>query len=529
MTTPKDPKKGATPSSGGPKAPDAKSTPPAGDKAAETPRPFAEMSGVNDAIAKERGTATPPPPKAAAKPAPKAETKSAAKAEAKPAAKPAAPAKPTPSAASKPVPTAAPKPAPTPTPPPAPSRGPGLVTTGIVALIAGGLGGVFGAPYVQPLLAPEGAPTLETLEGRVSTLETAEPPAPVAAADPELQTQVEALAAEVTALSGAPTVDLATLEERIGTLEQASEVTAGGDGAAAALGALTARLEALETAEPEVSAETLAEVVARIEALETAEPEVTGDTVDAVAARVEALETAEPDVTGAEVAGIASRVETLESAPEAATAEALGALDARLSAMESQLAEASARADQAEALLAEARAEAQVLARKVDIAAAAETLSGQLTAGEPFADTLATLTELAQAEAPAGLTAAAGGVATTEALAEAFDPLAQRALRAEIAAEAEEGALGQATAWFQSQVVARPAGAREGEDTASRLSRIAALLEDGDAVTALAEADMLADAPREALGGWLEDLRLRAVAEADLAVWLADIGTETRG
>ncbi|MEL6196183.1 MAG: hypothetical protein AAFQ77_03975, partial [Myxococcota bacterium] len=186
------------------------------------------------------------------------------------------------------------------------------------------------------------------------------------------QTQVEALAAEVTALSGAPTVDLALLEERIGTLEQASEVAAGGDGAAAALGALTARLEALETAEP--------------------------------------------DVTGAEVAGIASRVETLESAPEAATAEALGALDARLSAMESQLAEASARADQAEALLAEARAEAQVLARKVDIAAAAETLSGQLTAGEPFADTLATLTELAQAEAPAGLTAAAGGVATTEAL-----------------------------------------------------------------------------------------------------------------
>ncbi|MEL7347961.1 MAG: hypothetical protein AAFN17_09420 [Pseudomonadota bacterium] len=525
MTTPKDPKKGATPSSVGPKAPDAKATPPAGDKAAETPRPFAEMSGVNDAIAKERGTATPPPPKAAtkaaAKPAPKAETKPAAKAEAKPAAKPAAPAKPTPSAASKPVPTAAPKPAPTPSPPPAPSRGPGLVTTGIVALIAGGLGGVFGAPYVQPLLAPEGAPTLETLEGRVSTLETAEPPAPVAAADPELQTQVEALAAEVTALSGALTVDLAPLEERIGTLEQASEVAAGGDGAAAALGALTARLDTLEGATPEV--------VARIEALETAEPEVTGDAVDAVAARVEALETAEPDVTGAEVAGIASRVETLESAPEAATAEALGALDARLSAMESQLAEASARADQAEALLAEARAEAQVLARKVDIAAAAETLSGQLTAGEPFADTLATLTELAQAEAPAGLTAAAGGVATTEALAEAFDPLAQRALRAEIAAQAEEGALGQATAWFQSQVVARPAGAREGEDTASRLSRIAALLEDGDAVTALAEADMLADAPRAALGGWLEDLRLRAVAEADLAVWLADIGTETRG
>ncbi|MEM6421878.1 MAG: mitofilin family membrane protein, partial [Pseudomonadota bacterium] len=251
-----------------------------------------------------------------------------------------------------------------------------------------------------------------------------------------------------------------------------------------------------------------AELAERVAALETAEPEITGAEIEAALARIAALETAEPEITGAEIA----------------------ALESRLSATEETLAAASARAEQAEALLEEARTEAQTLARRADMTSEMERITAAIDSGAAFDDALATLSEMVDSPPPEALSAAAGGdLASMASLITGFVPASQAALRADIAANASDSTLGQATAWLQSQVVSRPTEAQEGDGVAAILSRVDDALDAGDAPTALAEAEALPDAPKAALGGWLDQLRARAEAEAALSRWLAGIGTEQKG
>ncbi|MEM9781218.1 MAG: hypothetical protein AAF899_01975 [Pseudomonadota bacterium] len=519
-------------------------------------RPFSEMPGLNDAIAAERDAAakaetagakaadpttpkteekpktqaaapskTAAPSKAATPPktpsskepatttpapktAPATAASSAAAAAAKPATSPARAGAAT--ASTSPV-----SPSPAPMPPPAKKSGSlaGTVLIVLIALILGGIGTIAAAPQFAPLLPSPVADFLmnrgESTDRTIAALETR-----IA----ELQGEVQDLRAA--AADAADEQALDSLSQRIGALEDGPATPVD----AQALAALGERLAALETAEPDVTGAELATLEERLSELEAAEPEVRESEIAALAERIDAL-----DLSSTDSAALATRLATLEDAPTAATAEALDALSDQLAALTGRLDAAEANAAAAEEAMRAAEAAASRQVQRSQIDAVAGRLTEAFRSGAPYAGALANLGDLTGEMPPEPLSAASDGIATNEDLLEAFPEHAQAAIRADIAANADDGTLGQASAWLRSQVTARPTTAQEGESTEAKLSRIEAALASGNAATALTEAETLDEAPRGALGDWLRKLTDRVAAETALADYLIAVGATPRG
>ncbi|MDW3098118.1 MAG: hypothetical protein R8J41_08485 [Alphaproteobacteria bacterium] len=198
----------------------------------------------------------------------------------------------------------------------------------------------------------------------------------------------------------------------------------------------------------------------------------------------------------------------------------LGALSARADATKDALAAQSDRlsslsaADEAtEARLAtvEARVDRPEAARRAALGIALASLAGAASAGQPFANELAAVDQLAPgAEQVAALQQAAStGVADASSLLRSFQPAARDALRADAAGSAD-GVWERFTGNAMSLITVRQTGAVEGDGLEARLGRTEVALSDGDVSAAVSEAATIEGPAAEALAPWLETARARA-------------------
>ena len=153
---------------------------------------------------------------------------------------------------------------------------------------------------------------------------------------------------------------------------------------------------------------------------------------------------------------------------------------------------------------------APALTRPTDIARA-------LRSGDGYAASLATVENVSGVGAPNLGRDGRGGAPAADSLLRAFPAAAQEAYAAALTAEADDGFWSGVGARLQGRLGGRPTSETEGDDAGAILSRIEARLEEGDVAMAYEEAGGLADAPRAALGGWLDDLEQAVIAAAALA------------
>lgn len=531
---------------------------PTGERPGSRGLPYAELGGLNEAIARRRREETP----------------------ADPVAPPAAGASPALAETPRTPPPATPRPPVIPEAAGGASSGgssAGVWLSGVAALIVGAIGALWAAPHLAPY-APQPVADFLTIRGTTARAEIAE----IREAFETLSDEVEAAGAGREALDAvadfSDRIDAfagrvrteddpsnAALAERLATLRGAVDAAAPSEAVAAledrldeiagsveALSALSDRIDALEEAQAETaSAAALSALEERLAMLENAEPAATAAERDALAGRIEALETADPEMreTIGTLAGrvaplekaapglregldaLAERLGDLESAPEAATAEAFGALAARVQDMQAAMAAAESRAAEAERAREAAEARAAEQARMVRLRSEAENLREAVRNGTPFVKTLTALTQTAGTAPPRALAETAeAGVASTGALLARFQSAARRALRATATTNAEaDDAFDQLGAWLQSQVATRPTEAVEGNDPAAVLSRVEAALDGDDPVRALSEAEALPEPARAAMDDWLADLRTRVETERALEEYLGTIGAGQQG
>ncbi|MEM9060540.1 MAG: mitofilin family membrane protein [Pseudomonadota bacterium] len=218
-----------------------------------------------------------------------------------------------------------------------------------------------------------------------------------------------------------------------------------------------------------------------------------------------------------------------------ATTTALGdvqsAMDSKLGEVGSQISDLSAQATAAAETAELARAASEEAVSTVEgaiqnasLKAAAAALSSQMANGAPFARSLDEIVALTGAPAPEALLAVApGGAKTLDALTRAFIAQAPEAIKADLRAQSDGSALGQAAARVESLFAGRPKDAVEGDDAAAIVSRIEAELRGANLAAAVGEAEGLSDAAKTVLDGWLSDARARMAADEAAAALVEDI------
>ncbi|MEM7527032.1 MAG: mitofilin family membrane protein [Pseudomonadota bacterium] len=481
------------------------------------PKPYAELGGLNAAIAAKREAAGESAAEPAAQPAEAViPAEAAAESESE--------AETTASAVEARRANAA--------PPPEPVAAKGA-SSGWLALMLGLVVGAVGILIIGPSIAPHlprpiaefltnrGAgpdPAVVALEARIAALEAEEAAAPPDVSEDiaTLGSRLDAISDDVANLSAngiALSEDVQALSAAGITLsEDIQTLSAAGIAKAEDVAALSARMAGVTediqslAASNIASGEDVEALHQRILALETS-------TMPAqLTERINALEAEEPEVTGTEFAGLSETVK--------------GATD-RIAAIESGLDDARAKQAEAEAALEQARSDAAQRENAARLRAGGEALRTRLVAGDAFGAILSDLSTLSATTPPAALSDAVGGVVSTDVLGERFPSVAQAALRAELAATGETS--NAVFGWLQSQVTVRNTTPREGDDVEAVLSRVGAAIENGDANTALAESTGLPDHAREAMAGWLNDLETRVGAETALDNWLAEIGAASNG
>ncbi|MEM6676382.1 MAG: hypothetical protein AAF675_00765 [Pseudomonadota bacterium] len=495
-------------------------TPETAAQSADKGKPYAEMSGMNDALAARRDAAD-------------AEAEVAAAPEAAPEASPEPVGEPTPEAASEAASEAAPAgatasesaPKAAPAAPvsgaapkrpnaQAPARPTGRSAAAVwLALLIGVIAGITVISVAGPQLAPHLPQPLADFVTQSGTTQ-----AKTVAA---LQERVETLEAEGAA-SGSMAERLDALE---GTIAGGEDYPGYGDAINVLGDAVGVMAKRVSLIEDEVAA-----LTERFAALEAGAGTGAGAAVAAgLAERVDALETAEPEVTAPQLAELGARIATIEARPEVATAAQLGETIARIAAIEAGLQEAADRAELAKAELVAAKAEAKRKADGLRLRAGAEALKVRLRQGDTFAVVLDDLAALTGQAPPEALSAAAEGLVSLADLDATFPDAAQAALRVDAAESAEETTSGQLLGWLSSQVIVQPTQAREGTDVAAYVSRIGAALREGKSSTALMEAEAMPDYAKTAMGRWLDDLRARVEAETALTAWLGELGVLDEG
>ncbi|QPH55344.1 COG4223 family protein [Pontivivens ytuae] len=309
----------------------------------------------------------------------------------------------------------------------------------------------------------------------------------------------------------------ARLNARIDALDTGltpAGVTAQIDGAVAESEALTAdNITALTTRVQEVSDQVAAADSEAIEA-RLGQVEVR---LDGLAGELAALQE--------QISGLAEG----ELGVVGANAEQIGAFDVRLAGLRAELdriaaqngelnqridevaATAERQVREAEEQIATARAEAEAEVARASEQTDMIAIAGALDTGEPYADALAGIAELA--EVPEGLAAhAETGVPTQAQLVAGFAEPARAAVRADVAASEEDGVFGSASAFFRSRVSGRSLVEIEGDGADAILSRVEARLREGNLDAALEEASALPPPAAAELQTWFGQLQARAQA-----------------
>lgn len=217
--------------------------------------------------------------------------------------------------------------------------------------------------------------------------------------------------------------------------------------------------------------------------------------------------------------GLRERITALEDRPAGATApssEGLTELRERIAALQAEIA---TQREEVATLAEEQAAEEERERQSANSAlrrAALTRVQTALDTGSSFDPALADLEATGQDVPPGLADVAESGVASLSDLRESFPPAARSALAA------ARGAGGEGTgqgfmALLREQLGARSLEPREGSDADAILSRAEAALQEGRLNDALAEIEMLPEAGRAELSGWVARARARldAVAAAE--------------
>lgn len=233
------------------------------------------------------------------------------------------------------------------------------------------------------------------------------------------------------------------------------------------------------------------ELISRLAALELE--------TDGLRAEVSALLTQLSDFS--EVGGEVSADTATKLAGFAAVNEGLRA---QIAALANRLDGVSATAAQVSVV----ETNAEVERNATSIRNSLNTIEVALSAGLPFASSLAELENAGIADIPAVLLDASSGVATMAKLRANFPEAAHDAIRASILASAGDGVLASIGAFAKAQVAGRSLTPQDGVGPDAVLSRAEAALKNDDLATALTEIDALpaASMPSEArgsMGDWV--------------------------
>ncbi|MFY0633469.1 MAG: hypothetical protein JXQ91_06640 [Vannielia sp.] len=262
------------------------------------------------------------------------------------------------------------------------------------------------------------------------------------------------------------------------------------------------------------SSEELSAVAERLATLESTPAADTGATDATIAAQAEALAALSSRIEALEKAPV-------EGSADPAAQAALAAYGREVEALRKEVTDQMAQMNAA--LEAAKETEAQAAARQEEAAAAAARAAEQralldvqqaLETGAPYSEALG---RISSAEIPEGLAGpAADGVPTLDSLKASFAPAAREALKTARQETAGENGGGFGS-WVTRQVGARSLEPKEGDDPDAVLSRAESALNAGDLSTALSEIAALPPGGQEAMAGWVAKASLRndAVSGAD--------------
>ena len=321
---------------------------------------------------------------------------------------------------------------------------------------------------------------------------------------------------ELTALADADEAAARRVAEALAELRAVVEVLE--TELAGRLGALDARLAALEGAEPPVDPalrEGLAALDGRVAALEGREPAAD----PALARRMDALEAARSGAQGQALAELEGALAALERRLERlAAASDTGPLESRLAETAEAAGEAGAQAGRALEELALLRRAVEQPARGADWRLAAARLRLAVDGGGPFEAELAALQAIADAGLGGWTAFAAEGVPTRDTLVRRFKALA----RAHVARP--EGETG--TPWLDDAIdrlsdvvsIRRVDKNLPGAALDAVVGRAEAHIDEGSLAGAVAELEA-GEAPPFA--EWLAAARARLAADAELPAMLA--------
>ena len=320
------------------------------------------------------------------------------------------------------------------------------------------------------------------------------------------------------------TADVAALDKRIAALEDTGRTQPSGED----VSAMASRLDNLSTrlSGTEQTIRELAGKVAAAKPQDGASPGDLAKRLDALSQRLDAAEkqAAEAVVPGDNTARTAAI--TALRGDLAGLSSSAKTLDARLAALSGRVDQLERTTDAMKEELAGNSAAKQQLASKDKAARvmAADALQAAYRRGEPFADLLTALEDLAgPSQATNALKPyAETGVATESELTSQFGDLSGDILAA--LAPKGDGIVGRLIANARSLVKVRPAGPIEGDTPEAIGSRIEADLKKGAFAPALGEWQSLPDAAKAASKGWGEKLKQRVAADKLLAEVLAGLG-----
>jgi hypothetical protein len=239
----------------------------------------------------------------------------------------------------------------------------------------------------------------------------------------------------------------------------------------------------------------------------------------------------------ARLAELTGRLEALEARPQPAAdlsgfAEELADLRAAIAERPAQTllteeiqaaAEAAAQARMAEmeAEAAALRAEADASARNAAVKTALVAIRSSVDAGQPFAEALATLSELGLDPPKVLVDQADNGVPSLTALQETFPDVARDALASSVRATMGDGVTDRLATFLQLQTGMRSLEPREGDAPDAVLSRMEGSLRSGELEKAMAEMAALPAEGQQVLGPWADQVRTRLDVENSLTALAA--------
>ena len=244
----------------------------------------------------------------------------------------------------------------------------------------------------------------------------------------------------------------------------------------------------------------------------------TGATVQSLTARVESMEQL--------VADMSQVIKELQKRPVAATLSS-DVIDAYQAEVSSLMETMQARREEAESIMAQARAEkaqAAEIAQKTQAKALMSDITAALATGGNFSAALEEFASLTGIEIPSGLAAFSSGVVTLDQLLDDFPERARRALAADRSEETFDGSTQSLLGFLKSQVQARSVTPKEGDDTDAILSRAEHAVRNGDLDQALQELQTLPSEIAESFEGWIDSARARQTAIAEAQVLKMNLG-----